>query len=190
MNLKKVIQGCRDQDPVYQEKLVKHYAPSLLRLCSRYLYDDNLAYDALQECFMNVFKYIGGYKEEGKFDAWIKRIAVNCALGVRKKMSGSINIEDIEYTEEAPTYVPDYAAQFSEQDILKLVDRLPTSAATIFNLYVVEGYSHKEIAELLDIKESSSRSQLTRARVKMVEMIEEKKEAESFRLNQVQIQYQ
>lgn len=190
MTLNNIIEGCKNQDSRAQEALVKQYAPMLLRVCSRYLYDDNLAYDALQDCFMNVFKYIGSYTEEGKFDAWIKRIAVNCALSVRKKMTGSINIEEIEYTNENPTFVPDFAAKFSERDLLDMIKRLPASAAIVFNMYVVEGYSHKEIAETLNIKESSSRSQLTRARLKMVEMIKESRNSEDIRLKKISIQYQ
>ncbi len=144
----------------------------------------------MQDCFINVFKYINGYKEEGKFEAWIKRIAVNCSLNVRKKMSGSINIEEIEYTNDVPTFVPDFAAKFSTEDLLLLIERLPKSAAIVFNMYVVEGYSHKEIAEALDIKESSSRSQLTRARTKMIEMINDCKESEKIRMDKIRIQYQ
>lgn len=189
MTLKNIIEGCKKQDSRAQEALVKQFAPVLFRVCSRYLYDDNLAYDALQDCFLNVFKYINSYKEEGKFEAWLKRIAVNCALNVRKKMAGSINIEDIEYTNDNPTYVPDFAAKFSEQDLLELIKRLPASAAIVFNMYVVEGYSHKEIAESLNIKESSSRSQLTRARLKMVEMIEESRNSEDIRLKKIRFQY-
>ena len=144
------------------------YAPILISICKRYVHDPDLAYDAMQECFLNTFKYIEKFSGKGSFDGWIKRIAVNCALGVRKKMKGDLYIHEMDQVLHLSTDIPDAVANLKEEELLKVVDELPESCGLIFKLFVIEGYAHKDIAEMLGIKESSSRSQLARAREKLI----------------------
>ena len=178
MNLDTIIKGCQRKDPKCQEALVRLYAPILVNICKRYVHDPDLAYDAMQECFLNTFKYIEKFAGRGSFDGWIKRIAVNCALGVRKKMKGEIYILEMDQVLHVTTDIPDAVAKLKEEELLKIVDELPESCSIIFKLFVIEGYAHKEIGEMLGIKESSSRSQLARAREKLIQRLRnlEKKE--------------
>lgn len=168
MNLETIIEGCKKKEPKCQEALVRMYAPILINICKRYVHDPDLAYDAMQECFLNTFKYIEKFSGKGSFDGWIKRIAVNCALGVRKKMKGDLYIHEMDQVLHLSTDIPDAVANLKEEELLKVVDELPESCGLIFKLFVIEGYAHKDIAEMLGIKESSSRSQLARAREKLI----------------------
>jgi len=168
LNLETIIEGCKSKDSKCQEALVRKYAPILINICKRYVYDPDLAYDAMQECFLNTFKYIGNFSGKGSFDGWIKRIAVNCALGVRKKMKGELYIDEMDQVLNLTTDVPDAISKLKEEELLKIVDELPESCGIIFNLFILEGYAHKDIAEMLGIKESTSRSQLARAREKLI----------------------
>lgn len=168
MKLESIIEGCQQKEPKCQEALVRLYAPILINICKRYVYDPDLAYDAMQECFLNTFKYIEKYSGTGSFDGWIKRIAVNCALGVRKKMKGELYIHEMDQVLNITTDIPDAVSKLKEEELLKIVDGLPESCSVIFKLFVIEGYRHKDIAEMLGIKESSSRSQLARAREKLI----------------------
>lgn len=168
MNLETIIEGCKKKEPKCQEALVRKYAPILINICKRYVHDPDLAYDAMQECFLNTFKYIEKFSGKGSFDGWIKRIAVNCALGVRKKMKGDLYIHEMDQVLHLSTDIPDAVANLKEEELLKVVDELPESCGLIFKFFVIEGYAHKDIAEMLGIKESSSRSQLARAREKLI----------------------
>jgi len=168
LKLESIIQGCQNKDKKCQEALVRRYAPILINICKRYVYDPDLAHDALQECFLNTFKYIHKFANKGSFDGWIKRIAVNCALGVRKKMKGELYIHEMEQVLHVTTDIPDAVSKINVDELLKVVEGLPESCAIIFKLFVLEGYHHKEIADMLGIKESTSRSQLARAREKLI----------------------
>ena len=169
LKLESIIQGCQQKDRKCQEALVRKYAPILINICKRYVYDADLAQDALQECFLNTFRYIDNYSGKGSFEGWIKRIAVNCALGVRKKMKGELYINEMDQVLHVTTDIPDAVSKLKEEEVLKIVDELPESCAMIFKLFVIEGYPHKDIAAALGIKESTSRSQLARAREKLID---------------------
>jgi len=190
LNIDKIIQGCQSKVPKCQEALVRLYAPILINICKRYVYDPDLAYDAMQECFLNTFKYIEKYSGKGSFDGWIKRIAVNCALGVRKKMKGELYIHEMDQVLHITTDIPDAVARLKEEELLKIVDELPESCAVIFKLYVLEGYPHKDIAKMLGIKESSSRSQLARGREKLILRLRKLEENEYRRMDNLFFQVQ
>lgn len=190
MKLESIIQGCQNKDRKCQEALVRKYAPILINICKRYVYDADLAQDALQECFLNTFRYIDKFAGKGSFDGWIKRIAVNCALGVRKKMKGELYIDEMEQVLSITTDIPDAVAKLKEEEVLKIVDELPESCAIIFKLFVIEGYPHKEIAAALGIKESTSRSQLARGREKLIVKLRKIEETEYRRLDNLFYQVQ
>ena len=190
MKLESIIQGCQQKDRKCQEALVRKYAPILINICKRYVYDADLAQDALQECFLNTFRYIDNYSGKGSFEGWIKRIAVNCALGVRKKMKGELYINEMDQVLHVTTDIPDAVSKLKEEEVLKIVDELPESCAVIFKLFVIEGYPHKDIAAALGIKESTSRSQLARAREKLIVKLRKIEETEYRRLDNLFYQVQ
>ena len=173
-DIENIIKRCLKGDRKSQENLVAHFGPKLLPLCKRYTRDAHLAQDALQETFINVFRYLANFKGKGVFDAWIRRIAVNCSLNTIKKSTFQYkSISDNgEYI--LPPIDADIYKDLDYQDLLKIVEELPPIYYTVFNMYVIEGYDHKEIGELLNIGESTSRSNLSRARKKLVEILKKK----------------
>ena len=160
---KQLISDCQKGIKSSQYELVKRYSSMLLAVSKRYVKDSHTAQDVVQEAFIKIFKHISSYKNSGSFEAWMRRITARCALtwidkSVYKK-EVSIEANPIE-----KTIHPDVFHMMEYQEILKLIKQLPMGYRTVFNLNVIEGYSHKEIAELLDISEGTSRSQLARAK--------------------------
>lgn len=141
------------------------YAPKMLGVCRRYVDDIETSQDLLQEGFVKVFGKIDTYKGEGVFAGWIRRIFVNTSLEYLRKNSSmkfSVAIEECKNIEDE--FNTSVLSELTTEDLLNCVAQLPIGYRTVFNLYAIEGYSHNEIAEMLNIKESSSQSQLTRAR--------------------------
>ena len=171
MTLEAIIEGCKNKNNKSEATLVKEYAPTLLAICQRYCYERSLAHDALQETFINIFKYINSYSGKGSFEGWMKRIAVNSSIQLLKKYKPFDFKEDNHLEKVVEAQVPDVSSSMSVDEILSLINELPKSLALVFNLYIVEGYSHNEIGEMLNITSSTSRSHLTKARVKMIEKI-------------------
>jgi RNA polymerase sigma-70 factor (ECF subfamily) len=157
-----------------QEALVHKFGPTLLAVCNRYCYDSNLAYDALQECFICVFKYINTYKSTGSFEGWLRRIAVRSSLAIIKKYKPFSFFEDSSDLDfKNGSTIPDAYEQIALDELHYFLQQLPPSLRLVFNMYIVEGYSHKEIGEMLKISDSTSRANLTRARSKLVSLINE-----------------
>lgn len=178
MNLNAVIAGCKSGNKDCQSRLVCKYAPVLLAICRRYTRDSESANDALQETFINVFKYINSYSGKGSFEGWMKRIAANCAISFQKKHFQNYNDPEILNDNVKHSEVPDVYSKMGKDEIIALLDHLPQSLYVVFNMYVVEGYSHKEISNELGISEGTSRASLSRARTKLMEMIEFQKKTE------------
>lgn len=159
---KQLIQACQKGKSDSQFELVKRYSAVLMAVCMRYAKDESTAKDILQETFIRIFKYIGRYNYSGSFEGWMKRIAVRQALTWIKKSHKKEEVFVHQYVETATS--ADVYGYFDFEEITKIINTLPIGFRTIFNLNVIEGYSHKEIAELLEVSESTSRSQLARAR--------------------------
>ncbi len=148
----------------------------MFAVCRRYVQEVHEAEDVLVTGFTKVFQKIDQFKAEGSFEGWIRRIMVNQALThIRKNKSMYLEVE-IEKAEREPDY-NQLQNKLEVEDLQKLIDRLPTGYKTVFNLYAIEGYSHREIAEQLDISENTSKSQLSRARVHLQKLLVE---AENF----------
>ncbi len=171
LDIERVIKGCIKKERRSQDELVRIFAPSLMAVCKRYCQDSRLAGEALQNTFINVFKYIEGYSGEGSFEGWLKRIAVNCSLTLMKKESKIRVYEKVEEETMLQTDIPDVYDRMEVKEIMELIGKLPEVQYLVFNMKVVEGYSHREIAEILKIKESTSRSNLTRARNNMIRLM-------------------
>ena len=163
MDEKKLIQACLNEEEAAQKLLYDTYSPKMYFVCLRYARHDLEAQDMLQDGFIKVFDNLTSFKSNGSFEGWIRRIMVNTSLNYCRKSSfkqENIGIEDYQDKVVDPKAI----SALSEQELLNIIQQLPDGYRMVFNLYVIEGYSHKEIAELLEFTESTSRSQLAKAK--------------------------
>ena len=187
LNEEEIIKGCKSGKRKAQDALVQKYAGSLMPVCVRYTKNRNLAQDALQETFINIFKYIHSYAGSGSFIGWMKRIAVNCSLSFNKKINKGQFYVDLDDTSINHSEVPDIYSTLGKEEILNLLHELPDSMYTIFNLSVIEEYNHKEISKILNISEKTSRATLSRARARLANIITRAHQFELKRLDSVSV---
>jgi RNA polymerase sigma-70 factor (ECF subfamily) len=161
-----LIQACIARERWAQQKLYEEYYGKMMGVCLRYANSEDDALDILHEGFIKVFKHIGSYQPNTALLAWIRRIMVNTAIDFYRRTSRR-RTEDIETAYDLSTDEADAISKCSEQDILNAIKKLTPAYRTVFNLYVIEGFSHREIAEQLEITESTSRSNLVKARLKL-----------------------
>lgn len=164
MTEQKAIDGCKRQDRISQKYLFDKYSDGMLMICLRYVKHLPDAEEIMLNGFYNFFKTIDRFvfSQQGSIGAWLKKITVNeCLMFLRKR--GGLKIVDEKYAESV-TSSDEPAAQMNANELFQLIAALPTGYRTIFNLFVIEGYSHKEIAEMLGITEGTSKSQLSKAR--------------------------
>lgn len=157
-----LVKACQKGDPKAQRRVYEKYSSKMFGICFRYVHDDFEAEEIMIEGFVKVFEKINTFKLEGSFEGWIRRIMVNEALMYlrsNKKAQFETSYDQILYEPEQ------FRTDLETQDLLKLIEKLPIGYKTVFNLYAIEGYSHAEIAKQLGITESTSKSQLSRARV-------------------------
>ena len=163
-----------------QEELYRRFSPRMFAVCLRYAGNTEEAEDILQEGFIKIFKKLDSFRSEGSFEGWIRRIFVNTAIEhFRRKRYLQPVTEKEENTLEG-NYLS-VLDNLAERDILELVQQLSPGYRTVFNMYVVEGYTHKEIGDMLGISEGTSKSQLSRAKVILQEMVRKFVEKESQR---------
>lgn len=166
-----LVKACKKEDPQAQKTLYKQYSPVLFAICRRYLSRPEDAEDVLVEAFLKIFYQIHQYNNLGSFEGWMKKIVVNeCLMFLRRNTPeiAEIDSHPAPASKELPADIV-----LAGRDILKLVDHLPPGYRTVFNLYVIEGYKHREIAELLGISINTSKSQLILAKKRMQELLEE-----------------
>lgn len=174
MDEKKLIQDCIDEKNSAQKYLYDKFSPKMYYVCLRYARHASEAQDMLQDGFIKVFDNISSFKNNGSFEGWIRRIIVNTALNYCRKTSfkqEQLGIEDYQDKVVKSKAV----SNLGEQELLALIQQLPDGYRMVFNLSVLEGYSHKEIAEMLNITESTSRSQLAKSRKWMQNELEKLK---------------
>jgi len=157
-----LLQGCIAGDRRMQEELYKRFSPKMYAVCLRYAGNADDAQDVLQEGFVKVFKNLNRFRSEGSFEGWIRRIIVNTAI---EHLRRKTYLKPIAEKEENTIPFKETTAldSLGEKDILKLISQLSPGYRTVFNLYVIEGYTHKEIGDILGISEGTSKSQLARA---------------------------
>lgn len=172
-NEKGLIQACVRRERWAQKVLYEEYYSRMMGVCLRYATDEEEALDILHEGFIKVFRHVGKYKPGTSLSAWIRRIMVNTAIDYYRKNSRR-RTEDMDEAYDISTNDPDAISRCTEQEILEAIQELTPSYRAVFNLYVIEGYAHKEIADLLDITESTSRSNLVKARLKLKEILSER----------------
>jgi len=159
-----LIAGCIAGDRKMQEELYNRFASKMYAVCLRYANNSDDAQDLLQEGFIKVYKNLHRFRAEGSFEGWVRRVFINSSIEhYRKKQAKLTTVSD---KEENTIEDSDISAldSLAERDIINLIQDLSPGYRTVFNLYVIEGYSHKEIGELLNISEGTSKSQLARAK--------------------------
>ena len=159
-----LIKGCLEGKKDIQKLLYKKYASTMLGICIRYFQFREEAEDALQEGFIKVFTNLKTFRNEGSLEGWIKRIMVNTALNQLRNQQKHQYHADLEEVEHLVTDDFDLIGSIARRDLLNLLHELPPGYRMVFNMYEVEGYSHKEIAEALNISVSTSKTQLLKAR--------------------------
>jgi len=167
--MKNIIKGCRQLDRKAQREMVNQLSPYLYVICRRYTSQHEDAQDLLQESLIAIFNNIEKCKADGVagFKAWCRKIAINKAL--EKKRKKGLILENLSGV--SATTIPAVQSQLNVNDILNLLERLPENQRIVFNLSVIDGFAHREIAAMLNIQESSSRTFLTRARQKLQELM-------------------
>ena len=165
-----ILVGCLNNDPSAQRELYNRYSPKMLSVCYRFSNSREDAEDMLQEGFIKIFTQIHTFQNKGAFEGWIRRIIVHTCINFlkkNKKFSNSIDLDQGDYLEVKEETVP---SVMQARQIIECIRLLPIGYRTVLNLYALEGYSHKEIGDMIDIEESTSRSQYTRAKA-MLETI-------------------
>ncbi len=167
-----LIKGCLRENTSCQKEVFNRFASRMLGVCHRYARNSADAEDILQDAFIKVFNKLGQFKFEGSFEGWIRRIVVNTALKkyslvrYEKEFTGFDVQENQEVQSDPAAY-----SNLTEKDLLVLINSLPDGYRLIFNLYVIEGYQHEEIASMLGIQPGTSRSQLVKARTMLQKQI-------------------
>lgn len=170
--LQEIVQGCILGQRKEQHLLYQYMAPLLMKVCMRYTASKEHARDFLQEVLIKMFNKINEYRREGPFEAWARRLAVNTIIDILRKegaISKSLSLDHL--GESFHLHVQNEGLKdLDYQDIIQFIHGLPDAKKIVFNLYAVEGYTHKEIAEKLQISEGTSKSQLHKARELLVHM--------------------
>ena len=160
----KIIDACLKGDRAAQKQLFDRFAPVMYSVCLRYVGDREVAQDLLQDGFVTLFTKLDSYKGDGSFEGWVRRIFINTSLMYLRKKDALRMTEDLDNVRNLSSDIPTQIENIGYGELMKLIAQLPPGFRTIFNMYVVEGYSHKDIAEELGITETTSRTQLSRAR--------------------------
>ncbi|CAN5185297.1 RNA polymerase sigma factor [soil metagenome] len=163
----KLIDACIKNKSAAQKELFERFSSKMFTICLRYIKDASEAEDVLITGFMKVFEKLNQFQFQGSFEGWIRKIIINEALGYIRQHKTLFLEVDIDRIDKG-FLVPD---SLEEEDLLVMIQNLPIGYRTIFNLYAIEGYSHKEIADLMGINENTSKSQLSRARTILKKML-------------------
>lgn len=164
-----LVEGCKKGDPLYQRALYQRFYKLMYGVCLRYTDNRDDAEDILQDGFVKVFKNLNSFQGKGSFEGWVRRIMVHTSIEHYRRNSRyfMVDVNDA-YDLETDS---DVVSSLSREEILSLIRKLPVGYRTVFNLYAVEGYSHREIGEMLGISEGTSKSQLSRAKKILQEKI-------------------
>lgn len=179
MSLKRLIVNCKKRDIQSQSEVYQLFAGKLFALCLKYSKTKQEAEDNLQDAFMTIFNKIDQFKHKGSFEGWMKRIVINTALqSYREKKV--LNLVEENYPDEVEVEIDEN--DISLDYLLKIIQELPDRYRMVFNLYVLDGYSHKEIASFMGIAEGTSKSNLSRARLILKEKVESNQQQQTIGL--------
>lgn len=172
LEYKELIEACVKGDRLAQRNLYDIFSKKMYVICLRYTKSQQEAEDVLQDSFIKIFKSLKGYRGDSRLDYWIKRIVVNTALNSQRKklyMYPMVDIDDVKNDYDHSKIL----SGFQMDELLNMIRELPTGCRTVFNMFAIEGYSHKEIAKMLEVSEGTSKSQFSRARKLLMEKIAE-----------------
>ena len=173
MSDEEMLKGCKAHQEKAQKYLFDRYSRIMTGVCMRYADSYEEAQDIVQDGFIKVFKKIGLFSGTGSLEGWIRRIMVNTSLDYLRSIKNqrfNVSVDDVEYMLKENQEI---LSSMQADDLLGIVKTLPTGYRTVFNMYAIEGYSHKEIGELLEISENTSKSQYSRARTLLQKKLEE-----------------
>lgn len=166
-----IIEGCILGNPRMQKMLYDKYSPKMYSVCLRYAANEEDAKDILQDGFIKVFTNISKFKSLGSFEGWIRRIIVNTAIEQFRKKNKLYSLSDATTEDKIESDDAPIFNQLETKELLNLIKSLPSGYRSVFNLYAIEGYTHKEIAALMDISEGTSKSQYSRAKALLQDKI-------------------
>ena len=170
-----ILKGCLQNDPAAQKELYNRYSPKMLSVCYRFAHNREDAEDMLQEGFIKIFSQMHTFGNRGAFEGWIRRIIVHTCINILKKNKKFNESVDIIHATSAMIREDSIPSIVQAKQIVECIRMLPIGYRTVLNLYAIEGYSHREIGDMLDIEESTSRSQYTRAKAMLEEILVRKK---------------
>jgi RNA polymerase sigma-70 factor (ECF subfamily) len=170
-----ILQGCLQNNASSQRELYTRYSPKMLAVCYRFAHNREDAEDMLQEGFIKVFSQIHTFRNQGAFEGWIRRIIVHTCINHLKKNKRFNESVDLIHANTIQVREESVPSIVQAKQIVECIRLLPLGYRTVLNLYAIEGYTHKEIAEMLDIEESTSRSQYTRAKQMLEDVLVRKK---------------
>ncbi len=170
-----IFQGCLKNQATAQRELYNRYSPKMLAVCYRFAHKREDAEDMMQEGFIKVFSQMHTFQNKGAFEGWIRRIMVHTCINNLKKNKRFNESVDIAYANSIQVREESVPSIVQAKQVVECIRLLPIGYRTVLNLYAIEGYSHKEIADMLDIEESTSRSQYTRAKQMLEEILIKKK---------------
>lgn len=175
MNEEKILEGCLKNNSLCQDELYSYFSPRMFGICYRYAKNRYDAEEILQEGFIKVFTQIKQFRNEGSLEGWIRKIIINTCINYIKRNKKYFNNSYL--IDENSIVIPqeEIASMLESKQMIECIKLLPPGYRTVLNLYVIDGYSHKEISELLDITAGSSRSQFTRAKSLLSEILFKKK---------------
>jgi RNA polymerase sigma factor (sigma-70 family) len=169
--LQTIWEGCLRSERKYQEQFYKLLAPRMLAVCMRYATDKDEAQDILQEGFIKIFRNMNNYRGDGSLEGWVRRIMVHAAISRYRKLKPIVLVEDFSADTEMPISKAYNDNGLEAKDLMKLIQKLPKTYRSVFNMYAIEGYSHQEIGNSLGMSELLSRTTLHRARTILKDMI-------------------
>jgi RNA polymerase sigma factor (sigma-70 family) len=170
-----ILKGCLQNDPTAQRELYNRYSPKMLSVCYRFAHNREDAEDMLQEGFIKIFSQMHTFGNRGAFEGWIRRIIVHTCINVLKKNKKFNESVDIIHATAVQVREESVPSIVQAKQIVECIRMLPVGYRTVLNLYAIEGYSHREIGIMLDIEESTSRSQYTRAKAMLEDILVRKK---------------
>lgn len=178
--LKEIIEGCIREEKAAQKKLFNYFYGRMLSICMRYTRDRDRAQEVVQEGFIKIFDKLAEFDFKGSFEGWMRRIMVNASIdAVRKRNRGAIATDEDYLLNQTVEYEEDNSydealTKLKAEEAMKAIQSLSPAYRTVFNLYVIENYSHAEIAEILNISEGTSKSNLAKAKQNLRVMLEDK----------------
>lgn len=168
-----IIEGCLRKERKYQEILYKRFAPKMYAICLSYTNDRDSAQDILQDGFIKVFEYMKSYNSEGSLEGWIRRIVTNTAIDYYRHNQRLLKLIQAEKENTDKEISESVLSKIGFDEILVAVRKLPEGARIVFNLYALEGYTHQEIADQLNISVGTSKSQYSRAKSLLQKSLQE-----------------